>query len=201
MYVFVFGLGAVGANVLLQLVKKYPNLHFCGIDYDKVEERNLNTQPYLVHHIGMPKVMAMRTVIGMCRSSFPDYLEHGKKITSTKDVYEMLEPLMDKDKFVVLDCFDNTESRKILNDCQGFIGPRMLHIGFSPQYTAEIIWDRDYSVPGDIPKDQNDICQMSEAVPFIGFVTSFATMVISAFIDNGTKESYIITNKTHIRRL
>jgi hypothetical protein len=89
----------------------------------------------------------------------------------------------------------------LIHEFKGYCGERVLHIGFSPQYTAEIIWDSDYSVPNDIPKEQNDICQMSEAVAFIGFVTSVATMVISDYIDNGVMNNYIITNKTHIRKI
>jgi molybdopterin/thiamine biosynthesis adenylyltransferase len=193
--IYVFGLGALGSNILLQLAKKYPQCEFNGIDYDVVEERNINTQVYLLPHIGMPKAGAMRIVLGMKLRKFT-YHGINKRITTITDI----EPLFKvNDDILFIDCFDNSKSRQIIQDYPYDMDK--VHIGFSPQYTAEIIWKENYTVPNDIPADQNDICEMTEAIPFINFVTGFAAGVISNYLDNGIKEDYIIVNKYKIKKL
>ena len=189
MNIIIFGIGAIGSNLLAQLHRKYPDFQFCGVDYDTVEERNLNTQAYVLTQIGMPKAHAMAINLFL-KSKHRNYVPISKKIENAGDIDTLVIP-----DSLVIDCFDNAESR-------GFIhGENCLHIGFSPQYAAEIIWHENYSVPGDIPADQNDICEMSEAIPFINFVVSLACMNISDFIESGVKRDLIITNKNIIRYL
>lgn len=196
MKIFIFGLGAIGSNLLLQLVKKYPQFEYIGIDYDVVEERNINTQAYILPHIGLKKVQVMQGILGLNLRKF-NYKGVDKKIDDSFDIYEIGNNINLLSEDLILDCFDNSNSRRILNKIIGNI----LHIGFSPQYTAEIIWNEDYLVPNDIPKGQNDICEMSEAIPFISFVVSRACGVIFNFIEKSKKECYIITNKYDIRKL
>jgi len=196
MNIFVMGLGSLGSNLMLQLAQKYPNFKFTGIDFDTVEERNVATQQYIIPQIGMKKAHAMQVILGMNlrRVSYTGVVQ---KIENTGQVSSLIgrsdEPVL------LIDCFDNTESRKILHKFASNVD--ILHIGFSPQYTAEIIWDEDYTVPNDIPADQNDICEMSEAVPFINFVVSLACMTISDFFSTGIKKSLLVTNKNNILKL
>lgn len=195
--IFIFGLGAIGSNLLLQLIKKYPENEYIGIDYDIVEERNINTQSYLLPHVGMKKVNAIQIVLGLNMRKF-NYIPLNKEITSGKDLAEMA-CLDAVDDYLFIDCFDNSKSRKVFKvDGWKF---NCLHVGFSPQYSAEMIWNENYSVPNDIPEEQNDICEMNEAIPFINFTVSRACGVISNFIEKNIKEDYIITNKYNIKKL
>jgi hypothetical protein len=187
---YIFGLGAIGSNLLVQLSKRYKDAKFYGIDYDIVEDRNIDTQAYLLHQIGKPKALAMAIVIGL-RSRNYSYTPIERKIISAKDV----KALVRDENSIVIDCFDNSESRSFIS------GKNCLHVGFSPQYAAEMIWDENYSVPGDIPEDQNDICEVTEAIPFINFVVSLACMNIINFVDNNQKRDIIVTNKTRIQEL
>jgi len=187
---YIFGLGAIGSNLLMQLAKVYKNPRFYGIDYDIVEERNIDTQAYLLQQIGLPKAFAMTVVLNL-KSKNINYAPIERRIISKDDIKNII---MGEDA-VIIDCFDNSESRSLIH------GKNCLHVGFSPQYTAEIIWDENYSVPNDIPEDQNDICEVSDAVPFINFVVSMACMNIINFVDNNEKNDIIITNKTVIRNL
>lgn len=190
--IFIFGLGAIGSNLLLQLIKKYPENEYIGIDYDIVEERNINTQSYLLPHVGMKKVNAIQIVLGLNMRKF-NYIPIDIKII--ENVLNLFE-ISGED--ILIDCFDNTKSRKILHNTNS---NNILHIGFSLQYSAEMIWNENYSVPNDIPEEQNDICEMNEAIPFINFTVSRACGVISNFIEKNIKEDYIITNKYNIKKL
>lgn len=193
MNVQTFGLGAIGSNLLLQLIKKYPDIQFHGIDYDSVEDRNLNTQVYFLNHIGMPKAQAILPVLGTKLRKFK-YKPIARKMSTEEDVRQVIRETSIEQKYLILDCFDNTESRKLFNNINGNI----LHIGFSPQYAAEILWHENYSAPQNLPEGQNDICVLTEAIPFINFVVSLACFVISDFIDNGIKLNYLVTNKNKI---
>ena len=198
--IFIFGLGAIGSNLLVQLVKKYPQYKYFGVDYDIVEERNLMTQAYFKPHIGQLKVRALTPVLSMKLNKF-NYEGKMNKIQTGQDIDAVLRYNVDTDKQhnLFVDCFDNSESRALLH--KHLSASNIVHVGFSPQYSAEILWGHAYSVPKDIPEDQNDICEMTEAIPFIQFVVSLACMNISEFVDNDNKKNLIITNKLRIQYL
>jgi len=196
MNIYVFGLGALGSNILFNLVKKYPEITYYGIDYDKVEERNTATQVYFTSHKGLPKAQAILPVLGTKLSKFK-YKPISKKMETSADIKKVIESNSNNDESIILDCFDNAESRKLFESLNGDI----LHVGFSPHYAAEILWNENYSTPNDIPADVNDICTMSEAIPFIQYVTSIATFVLSDFIDTEKKDNYIVTNKINLTQL
>jgi len=193
MNIYIYGLGAIGSNLLMQLIKKYPSTSFYGIDYDKVEERNINTQAYFLNHIGIPKAQAILPAIGTKMRKF-QYKPLVRKIVGSEDILSILEETNAGKDYLLIDCFDNTESRKLFD----IFNYNILHIGFSPQYAAEILWQEHYSAPQNLPEGQNDICVLSEAIPFINFVVSLACLTVSDFIDNGKKSNYLITNKTKI---
>ena len=191
MKVHVFGLGAIGSNLIIQLMKQYPNFEYFGYDFDKIEDRNIGPQAYFLEQIGAPKSMALAAVAA----------RFNRKVKYTpvnKKVEESPKHLFDAPDTLVLDCFDNTKSRKLL-----FTGKskNVLHIGFSPFYTAEVIWDINYDVPGDVDPKQNDICEMGDATPFVHFVVNFSALTISNYINDNLNNNFIITNKTSIKKL
>lgn len=189
----IMGLGSIGSNLLMQLVNLDPKGEFVGVDFDKVEDRNILTQVYFHPHIGLFKAQAMQIVIGM-KALGVKYIPINKKLEISHDA-DLMNWVDDKN-ILILDCFDNSKSRKLLsgiNNC--------LHVGFSPQYTAEIIWGENYTVPGDIPSEQNDICEVPYAVSFINFVVSLSGIVIKKFLDTGVRDNFAIFDKYKIRKL
>jgi hypothetical protein len=187
----ILGLGAIGSNLFMELVNIDSRAKFIGIDFDKVEDRNIKTQAYFLHHIGMFKAQAMQVVIGMKHNNI-QYFPIVKKIQGKNDINNYIN----KKNVLIIDCFDNSQSRKLLEGIDN-----CLHIGFSPQYTAEIIWGENYTTPNDIPEDQNDICDMDQAVPFISFVIGLAGLVIKKYIDQDKKNSFVVFDKYKIREL
>lgn len=185
----VLGLGAIGSNLTYQLSKRYEQ-EIIGVDFDNIEERNLHTQCYLKSHIGMPKAQAMSIVLNLSNRKPCAFKPVIKKIESVSDIKQFIN-----EKTIVLDCFDNSASRKIVNELSM---ENVLHIGFNPQYTAEIIWNEKYDVPGSVDPNNNDICEVRDAIHFINFVVSFAGYVIDDYIVNDVRGSYIITNKKNI---
>lgn len=110
----IFGLGAIGSNLFVSLLKQFPDWDYVGIDFDVVEARNLRTQAYFREHIGQPKAAALRAV-GMRYVQKLDYTPLKIKITEqhlNKSSPQENENIWKRELWI--DCFDNSESRKIL---------------------------------------------------------------------------------------
>ena len=195
--IYIFGLGAIGSNVLIQLIKKYPDYEFIGVDFDKVEERNLNTQIYFLSHINIPKVQAVKAVLASKLKQFK-YTAVQIKLESEKDFSVIWgKKVLDKND-VIIDCFDNVTARNLMMTIKH---DNILHAGFSPEYTAEILWDKRYDVPGEVDPTKGDICTMTDAVSFIQYVTSLVAYTVGVFCDTGVKNNYIITSNTKITKI
>jgi len=193
----VCGLGAIGSNLIVQLNKQYPFYNFIGIDFDNVEERNIKTQAYFISHVGQSKTQSMFSVFSTKHRKV-NYKGIRNKIESIADL-ELIRKNFPSENYLYIDCFDNVNSRKIFSGLRK--EDSCLHIGFSPQFSAEIIWHEDYEVPGEMDPSGVDICTLDEASSFITFVVSFGSMVIDNFFKEGKKESFIIKNKYNIIRL
>ena len=78
--IYIFGLGAIGSNLISNLVKTYPDLHYIGIDNDIVEDRNLKTQNYLMEHLGKPKSEMTKMILSRTIKKL-SYTSINKRIT------------------------------------------------------------------------------------------------------------------------
>ena len=189
MKIKMFGLGAIGANLLLSLTRQFPDYDYEGIDFDTVEDKNTKTQPYFIEHVGMLKAIAMRVLLTRYNQKIK-YTPNTKKLVS--------RPTMETD-CLYIDAFDNTESRKLLHtpDEKTLFLPS-IHVGFSPSFTAECLWDEKYDPPNDVDVSQADICTQQEALSFIQLVVARASMTIGQYLNEGAKENWIITGKNKI---
>lgn len=198
--IFVYGLGSLGSNLLLQLAKKYPDIHFIGIDYDKVEDRNVGIQAYFLEHVNVPKVIAMSAVLQRFNRK-SHYTPKNVEIKCIKDLDAVINEFGDKNSLLI-DCVDNSKSRAYSTYTkESKLETEVIHVGFSPHLAAEIIWDEKYTVPGPVDPNADDICEVRDAIPFIGFVVNLASMIISDYIDEGVKDNYIIVNRFDIRKI
>jgi len=199
MKVIVFGVGALGSNLLSQLAISANDNEYVGVDYDVVEDRNLKTQLFLRPHVGLKKVMALSVCINLKNERFK-YKPYSKKIESFKDIALLLSELnvdVDSEDLLVVDCFDNIESRKLIQE-YGF--KNLLHVGFSPSLSTEVTWGEQYTTPVGFD-DSVDICENELAHSFIQLSTSLACMVILNFFTSKTKENYIIYNSKEIKKI
>jgi hypothetical protein len=192
MNISIYGLGAIGSNLMVQLFRQHPDYSFIGVDFDKVEERNLATQMYYLEHIGYNKVVALKGTLNRF-NRVVNMQGINKKVESDTDIISISNK-----SNLIIDCFDNSESRRLFNNIKD---TPILHVGFSPFYTAEIMWHGIYDVPGAVDPNAPDICEMDQAVPFINFVVSLSSMVADNFLKSGEMKSFIITNKYTIRGL
>lgn len=187
----IYGLGSLGSNLLIALVKQYPGATFHGYDFDLVEDRNIRNQAFYLEHVNLYKADAMRIILSRYVRNVK-YVPHKERVTLSNLKIEVNSNSV-AERHVVVDCFDNTEARALFKNYMGNI----LHIGFSPQYTAEAIWNEHYTAPNDI--QGLDICSMPEAILFIHYVIAAASMTLSHFILTGEKQGMLVKRDNQSR--
>lgn len=185
MKILILGAGAIGSNLTNRLVADLKGEHeITVLDMDTVEERNViaGTQFYMRDQIGSSKVEALQYNI---------YKFHEREIDILAKKYE--KGTIDFRPYgLVIDCFDNHESRKLVQKQTHMDGMlrwssySVLHVGFSDQFTFAIEWDHNYKVPDDIVSGM-DICEMQGASSFVNYVASIASMVVQEYIKENPK--------------
>src|SRR5206468_9243774 len=119
----VCGAGALGGN-LTEMLARMGFSRLTAIDKDRVEMRNLSTQPYSRAEVGSPKARALANML---------YRAVQAKITpvvvelSATNAHNLL-----KESALVVDAFDNRAARAAVSEATRVLGISCLHIGFSP---------------------------------------------------------------------
>jgi len=187
--IYVFGLGAAGSNLALHLLYNYPALNMTIIDDDIVESRNVEpgTQIYEKTDLKRPKVQAFqRIAMAKKNKRITSYVKRIKSQAEIKDIVK------DLDKSIVIDAFDNAESRNLFIDLK----TNVVHVGFSAMLSGEVVWDKMFTPMEASKKDSEiDVCEMSLARPFIFALTSMASISISRFIEKNEKVNLYIDSQ------
>lgn len=173
--VSICGLGALGSNLAVNLARcGVSNLRL--IDKDRVEESNIGTQAYGLKDIGALKAEALAFHIYDAVGVMVN--EHPVELTARNLVK------LHKDVDLIIDCFDNSDSRRLISekfDC--------LHLGMNGEY-GQIQWNEGYRVPGDTGIDD---CDNPMARSLITLIVGVATEVIIRYLLHSKQENYEIT--------
>lgn len=178
--VTICGAGALGANIVESLARQgFTNLRV--IDRDRIEERNLSTQPYYLGDMGASKAKILANSM---------YRAIGIKLDARIDVLTATNAAkLLKDSALVVDAFDNSTSRQAIKDyCTG-ANVECLHAGLANGY-AEVIWNENYRVPS---ASQDDICDYPLARNLVMLTVAVTCESIVKFIASGEKQSLTIT--------
>lgn len=178
--VTVCGAGALGANITENLARAgFAQLKV--IDRDRIEERNLSTQPYYRSDVGAFKAKILANTL---------YRALGVKVDAqTKELTEKNAAQLLEKPQLIIDTFDNSTSRNaVKNYCAGTSVP-CLHVGLASDY-AEIIWNDSYRVPSPA---NDDICDYPLARNLVILTVAVASEVIITFVGTGSQENYTVT--------
>lgn len=191
--IYMMGAGAIGSNLLLQLIKVKPELTFNAIDFDVVEDRNLRTQAFFREHRNVPKVLALQSILSRYVEK-PKYKGHKARLDSRNfnDIPE---------NSLVIDCFDNVDSTELLM-AKGY--KHLLHASFSIYElgNAELSWTENFKPMKESSEVEGiDVCALNSAGPFIHFFVNLIAMEVVNFLDNGEKNDYLITGMHRVKKL
>jgi len=179
------GCGAIGSNLIDNMARQgFKSL--AVIDMDRVEDHNKGTQIWDRLDVGGLKVDKMKTKIYNSTGSV--LVTNGKKLHED-NIKRFIKP---SSYDIVIDSFDNSESRGLLYRYCRENKMDCLHVGLSQDF-AEVIWNEDYTVPGE-PKGL-DVCEYPLARNIILLAIAVATETIIKMIDTGEKKNFLISLK------
>lgn len=140
------GAGALGSNLADTLARQgFSQLRV--IDRDRVEEHNVSTQTYGESDVGAWKVDVLRNQI--FRGVGVEIEGINKELTA-RTAAKFL-----KGSDLVVDTFDNSASRALVQSACREANLRCLHVGLFADY-GEVIWDECYRIPNDVGQDVCD---------------------------------------------
>ena len=183
------GVGAIGSNLADNLVRQGVS-SLRAIDNDRVEEHNVSTQAYGETDVGVWKVEALRN--RLFRVAGVEVEAVRKELTA-----QNARPLLG-DVDLVIDAFDNSASRRLVQETVRASGVPCLHIGLHADY-AEVVWDEAYRVPQDVT---GDVCDYPLARNVVLLATVVASECVFRFLATGQRENYSATlTDLAVRRL
>ncbi|BAY15833.1 UBA/THIF-type NAD/FAD binding protein [Anabaenopsis circularis NIES-21] len=180
--VTICGAGALGANIAENLARSgFEQLTV--IDRDRIEERNLSTQPYYRADVGAFKAKILANNL---------YRAIGTKVDAkTKELTsENINQLL-KDNQLIVDVFDNSVSRQAVKDYADQFRIPCIHAGLAADY-AEIIWNDVYRVPSDV---NDDVCDYPLARNLVMLTVAVTCEAIVSFIATAQQRNFTITLK------
>jgi molybdopterin/thiamine biosynthesis adenylyltransferase len=180
--VTICGAGALGANLAENLARAgFGKLKV--IDRDRIEERNLSTQPYYRSDVGAFKAKILANHL---------YRAIGTKVEAeTKELTSANAAQLLKDSRLIVDVFDNSTSRQVVKDYADQTGTLCLHAGLASDY-AEVIWNHVYRVPSDV---NDDVCDYPLARNLVMLTVAVASEAIASWVAMGEQRSFTITLK------
>ena len=183
--VCVCGVGALGSNLVNVLLRQ--GIHnITVIDMDRVEEKNVATQVYTLRDVGQKKTRALQSLMHQATKKVIEPID---KQLRANNASKML-----KGHDLVIDVFDNWESREIVkNTCETLSIP-CLHAGMSDDGFAEVKWNRVYSIP-QIEVEQDDICDYPLAANLVHLTVAVLSETVVQFLTTNKQLNRDITLK------
>ncbi len=180
--VTICGAGALGANLAENLARAgFSKLKV--IDRDRIEERNLSTQPYYRSDVGAFKAKILANNL---------YRAIGTKVEAeTKELSATNVSQLLRGSGLIVDVFDNSQSRQTVKDYADKAGIPCLHAGLSADY-AEIIWNNVYRVPSGM---NDDVCDYPLARNLVMLTVAVTCEAMVAFVAIGQQRNFTVTLK------
>jgi molybdopterin-synthase adenylyltransferase len=174
------GAGALGSHLADNLARQgFHELRV--IDRDRIEQHNVGTQLYGESDIGAWKVEVLRQ--RLFRATGIEIEAHRKEL-SARSAKSLLQ-----DGGLVIDTFDNSASRRLVQEqCRALQLP-CLHVGLYADY-GETIWDERYRVPQDVA---GDVCDYPLARNLILLVVAVASEIVVRYVLTRSRQSCSVT--------
>ena len=173
--VTICGAGALGSNLADNLARQgFQKLRV--IDRDRIEEHNVSTQLYGAADIGAWKAEVLRNQLFRCVEIEVDAV--------TKELGERNARSLLKGSDIVVDTFDNSDSRRLVQQQCRDSKIECLHVGMYADY-CEAIWDKHYRVPKDVA---GDVCEYPLARNLVLLAVSVASEGLIRFVLSDTRE-------------
>ncbi len=153
------------------------------IDRDRIEEHNVSTQLYGEADVGAWKGDVLRN--RLFRAAGVEIEAVNKELTE-RNARSLL-----KESGLVLDTFDNSAARRLVQELCRALALPCLHVGLFADY-AEVVWDEHYRVPGDVGPD---VCDYPLARNLVLLAVAVASETVIRWALDGTRANWSVTLK------
>ena len=174
------GAGALGSHLADNLTRQ-GLIDLRVIDRDRVEEHNVGTALYGLADVGVWKVEALRN--RLFRGAGVEVEAVARELTAD-NAGRLLQGAG-----LVIDAFDNSAARRLVQQQCRARGLDCLHVGLSADY-AEVIWDEGYRVPQD---GGLDTCDYPLARNLVLLAVAVASETLVRFILTGARGNWSAT--------
>lgn len=176
------GAGALGGT-LAEMLARMGFTHLKLIDKDRVEMRNLSTQPYTRAEVGTPKA---RALANMLYRAVQAKVEPIVVELTPQNAAKQLQG-----STLVIDAFDNRTGRAAVSETTRTLALPCLHIGFSGDgLYGNGIWGPHYQIPQEVPGDP---CDYPLTRPLVSLLTALAARAIVDFFRTGQRKDFECT--------
>jgi predicted ThiF/HesA family dinucleotide-utilizing enzyme len=184
------GAGALGAN-LAETLARMGLRRLRVVDRDRVEARNLSTQPWAQQDVGAPKARVLAGALYRAVGARVD-AQHAE--LAAANALQLLEG-----SAVVVDAFDNLPSRALVGRTADALGAPCLHIALGPEGDYGCgLRDGAYrtidrrEATGDEQRAE-DTCDYPLTRPLAMLVASAAAEVLACHLLDGSRRGFELT--------
>lgn len=179
--IVIIGVGALGSHVA-QFLRNVADLRL--VDYDHVEQKNVLSQFHSKPSVGKSKVNSLQQTMNFLFGIKPT-------ANNNKLIKENAKQLLGNVDLII-DCLDNAEARKIVQEFARESKIPCLHGGLAANGAFGIsFWDENYKVEENA--EGAATCENGDHLPFIALVSAFISRSAQEFIINNKKFGYMIS--------
>lgn len=149
------GCGSVGSHLGMSLARQGTFKSYNLFDMDRVEEKNISNQAYLVADIGRYKAAALADLM---RSVSFSCIVRSRNVEITSELLHVLK------SDLIIDCTDNIRTRRLIQNHCVLNGIPCLHVA-THEVSVVATWTKDYRIPSEIGVD---VCEFgSSSISFL----------------------------------
>lgn len=181
----VCGAGALGSNLINNLSRQ-GFTQITVVDMDRVEKHNVATQIYSRRDVGQMKANALKANIFQNTGQMVEAIDKELRDNNAKKILKGFD--------LVVDVFDNWESRRLVGATAAVLEIPVVHAGMSDDGFAEIKWNDNYKIPVT-EVEQKDICDYPLAANLVQITSAVLAEAIVQFVSDGETLNREITLK------
>lgn len=176
--VTIVGVGALGSH-LVQFMRNLP-VSTKIIDFDRVDAKNVQSQFHTKLGVGKSKVQALKGQMTMLYGINVEAVPH-------KLVADNVQQLLGSKVDIVVDCLDNGEGRRLVQQHAREKKIPCLHGALAAGGAfGRVVWDEKFKIE-DAPIGAAATCEDGEHLPFIVVVAGLLARAVQEFLVRGSR--------------
>jgi predicted ThiF/HesA family dinucleotide-utilizing enzyme len=188
--IVVVGIGALGSHVV-QFMRNEPVM-FKVVDCDRVERKNVQSQFHGKPSVGKLKVQGLQSTMQFLFRTSMTCVPHRLTADNVREILGGSD--------LVLDCLDNGESRRIVQEFVRYNNIPCLHGALSAAGGGfgRVVWDENFVIDDESTLGATT-CDGGDELPFIALVSSVIAKAAQDFLHHGARHSYHIHGSGVVR--